>query len=153
MAWSSSRTWAIFLCAVRALRRQKLRSGLSTLGVTIGIAAVVLVVAIGNAGSARTADQLKQLGDNLVWVEAGSRNINGVRTGSHGTTSLTLGDLDAIRAEVPLIKSATPNVHGTVHPAYCRRSRPSHYRAAPAEDVDSQPCGMPQGASMLRSAI
>src|SRR5712671_4389916 len=93
MAWSSSRTWAIFLCAVRALRRHKLRSGLSTLGVTIGIAAVVLVVAIGNAGSARTADQLKQLGDNLVWVEAGSRNINGARTGSHGTTSLTLGDL------------------------------------------------------------
>ncbi|HVR60802.1 MAG TPA: ABC transporter permease [Polyangia bacterium] len=153
MAWSSSRTWAIFLCAVRALRRHKLRSGLSTLGVTIGIAAVVLVVAIGNAGSARTADQLKKLGDNLVWVEAGSRNINGARTGSHGTTSLTLGDLDAIRAEVPLIKSATPNVDGTIHLAYGRRSWTSHYRGVGAEYVDIKAWPVAEGAAFFKSDV
>src|SRR5258708_39218852 len=116
MAWSSSRTWAIFLCAVRALRRHKLRSGLSTLGVTIGIAAVVLVVAIGNAGSARTADQLKQLGDNLVWVEAGSRNINGGRAGSPGNPSLTLGGLGAHPARGAAVKSAPPQPRRTDPP-------------------------------------
>jgi putative ABC transport system permease protein len=153
VALSVSRTWAILLCAVRALWRHKLRSGLSTLGVTIGIAAVVLVVAIGSAGSARTADQLRQLGDNLVWVEAGARNVNGVRTGSHGTTSLTLGDLNAIRAEVPLIKSATPNVDGTVHLGFSRRNWTTHYRGVGPEYVDIKAWTVEQGAVFSRSDV
>jgi putative ABC transport system permease protein len=144
---SFARTWAIVLCAVRAVWRHKLRSGLSTLGVTIGIAAVVLVVAIGRAGADRTADQLKQLGDNLVWVEAGSRNVNGVRTGSHGTTSLTPGDLEAIRVEVPLIKSATPNVDGTVHLAFARRNWTTHYRGVGPEYFDIKAWKVEEGAA------
>ncbi len=101
--------------ALRALLRHKLRSALTTLGIMIGIAAVVLVVAVGQAGSARAEAELQKLGDNLVWIEAGSRNINGVRNGSHGTTSLTIDDADAIRREVPLIKRISPQVDGTVH--------------------------------------
>ena len=82
--------------AVRSLSRNKLRSTLSAIGITIGIAAVVCVVAIGTAGSQRAEQQLQNLGDNLVWIEAGSRNVNGVRSGSHGMTSLTMGDVEAI---------------------------------------------------------
>ncbi len=100
--------------AVRSLLRHKLRSALTTLGITIGIAAVVLVVAIGQAGKERAENALQALGDNLVWVEAGSRNIAGVRTGTHGTTSLTIDDAEAIRREVPLIKSIAPQIDGTV---------------------------------------
>src|ERR1700675_4126497 len=85
--------------AGRALLRHKLRSGVAALGVMIGLAAVVWVVAIGKAGSARAEAQLANLGDNLVWIEAGSRNVNGVRNGNHGDTSLTFGDLEAIRNE------------------------------------------------------
>jgi len=65
---------------IRALSRNKLRSRLSSIGITIGIGAVVCVVAIGTAGSQRAKEQLHNLGDNLVWVEAGSRNVNGVRS-------------------------------------------------------------------------
>ena len=101
--------------AVRALLRHKLRTALTTLGIMIGIAAVVLVVAVGEAGSARAEAELQKLGDNLVWIEAGSRNVNGVRTGSHGTTSLTVEDAEAIRREVPLLKRISPQVDGTVH--------------------------------------
>ena len=101
--------------AVRALMRHKLRSALTTLGIMIGIAAVVLVVAVGQAGSARAEAELQKLGDNLVWIEAGARNINGVRNGSHGTTSLTAEDAEAIRNEVPLLKRMSPQVDGTVH--------------------------------------
>src|SRR5712692_11765877 len=96
--------------AVRGLSRNKLRSALAALGITIGIAAVVCVVAIGRAGSDRLEEQLKSLGDNLVWVEAGSRAPNGVRTGSHGTNTLTMEDAEAILREVPLIKTASPHV-------------------------------------------
>ncbi|HEX8952467.1 MAG TPA: ABC transporter permease [Polyangia bacterium] len=101
--------------AVRALMRHKLRSALTTLGIMIGIAAVVLVVAVGQAGAARAEAELQNLGDNLVWIEAGARNVNGVRNGSHGTTSLTAEDAEAIRREVPLIRRMSPQVDGTVH--------------------------------------
>jgi hypothetical protein len=82
--------------AIRALSRNKLRSALSAVGITIGIGAVVCVVAIGTAGSQRAEQQLQNLGDNLVWVEAGSRNVNGVRSGSHGMTTLTMEDAETI---------------------------------------------------------
>src|SRR6516162_8019768 len=82
--------------AVKALLRHKLRSALTMLGIMIGIAAVVLVVAVGRAGSERAEAELQKLGDNLVWIEAGSRNVAGVRTGTHGTTSLTIEDEQAI---------------------------------------------------------
>ena len=78
--------------AFRSVFRNKSRSTLSALGIAIGVAAVVWVVAIGKAGSAKAEEQLLALGDNLVWVEAGSRTVSGLRTGTHGTTTLTLGD-------------------------------------------------------------
>ena len=57
--------------ALVALLRNKKRSILTVLGITIGIAAVICVVAIGKAGQARVAQQLNNLGDNFVWIEAG----------------------------------------------------------------------------------
>src|SRR3954454_507873 len=94
--------------AVRTLLRHKLRSALTALGITMGVAAVVLIVAVGQAGSARAPAELQALGDTLVWIEAGSRNVQGMRTGSHGTTTLTLEDAEAIRREVPLIHRISP---------------------------------------------
>ena len=114
--------------ALRALLRHKLRSALTTLGIMIGIAAVVLVVAVGEAGSARAEAELQKLGDNLVWIEAGARNINGVRNGSHGTTSLTQEDAEAIRREVPLLKRISPQVDGTIHVASSTRNWTTRYR-------------------------
>jgi putative ABC transport system permease protein len=100
--------------AVRALARHKGRTALTALSVTIGIAAVVWVVAIGEAGARRAEEQLRALGDNLVWVEAGARNVNGVRSGSKGAVTLTQEDAQAILAEVPRIKSLSPQLDGPV---------------------------------------
>src|SRR3954451_12649257 len=86
------------------LSRNKLRSLLTVLGITIGIAAVICVVSIGSAASRQNEQQLSALGDNFVWVEAGGRTVNGLRTGSNSTKSLVLADAQAILAEVPIIK-------------------------------------------------
>src|SRR5580692_7749669 len=94
--------------AIRALSRHKTRSALNALGITIGVASVVWVIAIGEAGSARAEAQLHALGDNLVWVEAGSRNAAGVRTGAYGMRNLTLEDGQAILREVPGIRKVSP---------------------------------------------
>ncbi len=98
--------------ALSAILRNKLRSALSTLGVTVGIASVVAVVALGTAGSAQAEKQLHDLGDNLVWVESGSRDVKGVQTSD--STSLTIGDADAILHNVPRIKAVSPQVDGSV---------------------------------------
>jgi putative ABC transport system permease protein len=96
------------LMALTALRRNKLRSGLTALGIIIGVSAVICVVAIGEGASAAVERAIANIGANLVWVEAGGVNRNGVRTGSGATKSLTLGDYDAIKAHIPLVTNVTP---------------------------------------------
>ena len=132
--------------AVRALSRNKLRSALSAIGIAIGIAAVVCVVAIGTAGSQRAEQLLQNLGDNLVWIEAGSRNVNGVRSGSHGMTTLTMGDAEAISNGVPFIKSVSPNVDGTVLIASGNRNWTTHYRGVTPEFLDIRRWELAEGA-------
>jgi putative ABC transport system permease protein len=66
---------ALFQSALVALLRNKMRSILTVLGITIGIAAVICVVAIGKPGQSRVELQLNNLGDNFVWIEAGGRSM------------------------------------------------------------------------------
>jgi putative ABC transport system permease protein len=121
---------------LRAIGRNKLRSALTALGITVGVGAVICVVAIGTAGSQHAEAELQKLGNNLVWVEAGSRNIAGVRTGTHGTTSLTLDDAEAISREVPLIATMSPQVDGRALVAYQNRNWTSVYRGITPEYMD-----------------
>jgi putative ABC transport system permease protein len=91
--------------ALRALAQRKGRTALTAFSIAIGIAAVVWVVAIGKAGQRRAEAQLAALGKGLVYISAGSRNMSGVRTGSHAAITLTAEDAEAILAEVPRIQS------------------------------------------------
>src|SRR3954470_9994397 len=110
--------FAIFRQAARSLGRHWIQSALSVLGIAVGVAAFICVVAIGNAGTSAVEDQLKNLGDNFVWIEAGSRSRNGIRNGARGTRSLVMGDAQAIVEQVPLIRRLSPNVDGRVQVIY-----------------------------------
>ena len=98
------------LIALRALARHKLRTGLAMLGISIGVGAYICSVAVGRGAAVQVQAQLNSLGENLIQIEAGSRNVNGVRSGSRGTKSLLPADMDAIRAQVPLISGISANV-------------------------------------------
>jgi putative ABC transport system permease protein len=137
---------ALFGSSVFALVRNKLRSVLTVLGITIGIAAVICVVAIGKAGQSQVEAQLNNLGDNFVWIEAGGRAVNGVRTGTHGTKSLTLGDSRAIKEQIPLIKSVSPNVDGQIQIIYANQNWYTGYRGVSPEYFDIKRWGLDQGA-------
>lgn len=139
--------------AIRALYRNKLRSLLAAIGITIGIAAVVCIVAIGTAGSQRAEQQLQNLGDNLVWIEAGSRNVNGVRTGSHGMTSLTMEDAEAILREVSLIKSVSPQVDGSVLIVWGNRNWTTHYRGVAPEFLEIRRWELGEGVRFTREDV
>jgi putative ABC transport system permease protein len=125
-----------FVESLRALGLHKLRTGLASLGIMFGVAAVIWVVAIGQAGAERSQAELQKLGDNFVWVEAGSRNVNGVRTGTHGTTTLMPDDADAMRNELPRIKSCSENVDGSAQVIYGNRNWATHYRGVSPEYLD-----------------
>ncbi len=102
--------FSILPLAVKALRRNVLRTALTMLGIIIGVSAVICTVAIGEGASSKIQEAIASVGANVVWVEAGGVNFNGVRTGSGGTKSLTLGDMEAIRDNIALIRYVSPIV-------------------------------------------
>ena len=137
---------ALFRSALVALLRNKMRSILTVLGITIGIAAVICVVAIGKAGQARVQQQLNNLGDNFVWIEAGGRAVNGVQTGTHDTTTLTMADAMAIKKQVSLIKSVSANVDDPVQVIYGNQNWHTSYRGVSPEYFDIKRWYVEQGA-------
>lgn len=122
--------------AWRVLQRNRMRSALTVLGITIGIAAVICVVAIGQAGSRQYEEQLHNLGDNLVWIEAGGRNVNGVHTGTGATSTLTAGDADAILRQVPLISRVSPQVDGSFTVVYGSENWTTRYAGESPDYLD-----------------
>ena len=125
--------WALLKSASLALLRNKLRSLLTVLGITIGIAAVICVVAVGRAGQAEVQKQLDNLGDNLVWVERGGRAVNGVRTGTQSNTTLLMGDAIAMKELMPLLKEIAPDVNGGAQVVYGNKNWYTNYRGDPLE--------------------
>jgi putative ABC transport system permease protein len=120
----------------RALVRNKVRSGLAMLGITCAVATLIWVVAIGEAGTSGALAALDSLGDNLVWIEAGSRNASGVRTGTHGMTTLRPGDAEAIRRELPLISGVSENVDGRIQVIGSTANWATQYRGIAPDYLD-----------------
>ena len=96
------------LIAFRALRRNKLRSSLTALGIIIGVASVVAMVAVGNGAQSRITSQVAALGQNLLTVFAGSRKSGGVSSGLGSASTMTLADAEAIAREVPEVAAISP---------------------------------------------
>ena len=132
--------------ALSALARNKLRTALTMLGIAIGIAAVICTVAIGEGGSSRIREQLQNLGDNFVWVEAGSRNLQGVRTGTGTTKTLTARDATAILEAVPLIKSMSPQVDARIQVIYGNTNWNTVYRGVSPEYLSIRRWAMERGS-------
>jgi putative ABC transport system permease protein len=99
-----------FLMAVKALRRNAMRTALTALGMIIGVAAVIVMVAIGTGARTSIENQIKSAGSNLVTVNAGA-GFGPVRGGQGATTTLRPEDAEAIRAQVPGIRYMSPGLN------------------------------------------
>ena len=95
--------------AIVALLRNRSRSLLTMLGVVIGVAAVIITVAIGTGARTSVSNQINALGSNMIIVLPGSLNQGGVRTGSGGASTLTPADGMAI-AKLPHVSAVSPTV-------------------------------------------
>jgi ABC-type antimicrobial peptide transport system permease subunit len=99
-----------FRTATKALSRNIMRAALTTLGIVIGIAAVITMVEIGKGSSTAIKKTIENMGANTVLVMPGQPNIAGVRQGAGSAMNLTPGDCDAIVRECPAVRTATPIV-------------------------------------------
>jgi putative ABC transport system permease protein len=102
------------ISALDALRLHKLRSALTMLGIIIGVAAVIAMVAVGGGAREQVVAQIRSLGSNLLIVMPGNVTLGGVRLGSGAAATLTDDDSAAIAKEVPAVQVTAPYVRGNV---------------------------------------
>ncbi len=101
------------LVALDSLRANALRTSLTTLGIIIGVAAVIAMVAVGNGAERRVQSLIQSLGSNILIVINGTSVSGGVRHGAGSTVSLTTADAAALERDVPAVQIAAPSVRGS----------------------------------------
>ena len=99
--------------ALLALRVNKMRSALTMLGIIIGVAAVIIMIAVGNGAQARVEDQIRSLGSNIIMVLSGSMTSGGARGGSGSQPTITEDDAYALNREIDEIQAAAPSLRGS----------------------------------------
>ena len=101
-------TLAALRSALRALAANALRSVLTMLGIIIGVAAVITMIAVGRGATDRVQEQMKGLGSNIMLVIPGGVSQAGVRLGAQTRQRLTEEDATAIAVEIPEVQGAAP---------------------------------------------
>jgi putative ABC transport system permease protein len=96
--------------ALQAIRKNKMRATLTMLGIIIGVAAVIVMVAIGSGARARIRSQINNLGTNMIVITPGSANTAGVSQGAQAFPTLSLDDVTKIRAEAQYVTAVSPVV-------------------------------------------
>ena len=105
--------FAVFRIALRALRRNILRSFLTMLGIIVGISAVIVGVSMGTGAKAEVDKRIASMGQNLLTVMSGNMSRGGVRGGFGASPNLNPADYEAIRKEVSGIAAASPEVRAS----------------------------------------
>ena len=102
---------SVLRVALRALLRNKMRASLTTLGVVIGVGAVVAMVAIGEGAKAQVQKAFESMGTDLIVVLPGSQQMGGGMQGGFGSgQTLTWEDLHAIQTELSAVRAAAPQL-------------------------------------------
>lgn len=107
--------------ALRALRQNRLRTGLTMLGMIIGVAAVVLMLSIGQGARTKINETIAAMGSNLFIVVPGATSSGGFSFGSGSVRTLTINDAHTI-AELPSVSATSPVVTGTVQLNYAAKN-------------------------------
>ncbi len=99
--------------ALRALRINRLRSALTMLGIIIGVAAVIAMMAVGSGATTQIQEQIRSIGSNVIIVLSGSTTSGGIRLGHGSMLTLTEEDTKAIAEECPAVALTASSVRGT----------------------------------------
>src|SRR5262249_32013677 len=108
--------------AVRALRRNVLRSALTTLGIVIGVAAVIAMMEIGQGSASAVKRNIATMGANNLMIQPGAASSGGVTFGFGSAVTLTPHDSDALSRECPALHSVAPIVRARTQVVYGNRN-------------------------------
>ncbi|MEY2487143.1 MAG: putative transport system permease protein [Verrucomicrobiota bacterium] len=147
------RLGSTFKVAGRALRKNKLRSVLTALGIIIGVGAVIAMVSIGNGAKAQVQAQIASLGQNILQVFSGSITASGIRTGFGGAGTLKIEDADAIRREVPGVTAVSEEVASTAQVAAGNQNWFTRVLGESAEYFDIRQWPLAEGASFTSQDV
>ncbi|MBQ7632777.1 MAG: ABC transporter permease [Alphaproteobacteria bacterium] len=101
----------ILKIAVRAIEANKMRSVLTSLGIIIGVAAVIILLSIGNGTQKSIENEMRSMGTNLIMIRSGASTSGGARMGRGSQPTLKNGDADAIQEKVAAIRLAVPVIN------------------------------------------
>ncbi len=104
------KTKTLVKLATQSIRKNKLRAALTMLGIIIGVAAVIVMVAVGYGARSRIKDQINSLGTNMIVITPGAATQGGVSQGAQAFPNLTVKDVDKIRSESQLVSAISPIV-------------------------------------------
>ena len=102
--------WNTLLLALRAIRRNLMRSFLTTLGIVIGVAAVITMVTLGNGATRSVSDQIASMGSNLLMAMPGQR----FGPGSSGAPNFRQADTEVIRSQIGAVDAVAPAINSGV---------------------------------------
>ncbi len=129
----------IMAAAMQALWRNMMRSALTMLGVFIGVAALIAMVAVGQGANEAVRKQIESLGTNLVVVLPGARTAGGVRAGSGSASTLTISDAQAIRRESTAVSEVSYLIRQSGQVEYGNQNwTTQHPRRQPELSADDQ---------------
>jgi putative ABC transport system permease protein len=133
--------------AFRALRRNKLRSVLTALGIIIGVAAVIAMVGIGNGAKAQVEAQIASLGENVILIFSGSTTSSGIRTGWGNAGTLKVEDAEAIRREVSGVVAVSEEIRSATQVAAGNQNWLTQVLGESADYLDIRQWQLADGAS------
>jgi len=122
--------------AKNALMRNKFRAFLTMLGIIIGVASVIAMLAIGQGSKKSIQDQMSSMGSNLVFIMPGSQQRGGVMMGNSSSQSLKLADLEAIRQQSQNISAISPEVRTSGQVVFGNENWPTSIYGANTEYLD-----------------
>jgi len=102
------KTKTLVRVATQSIRKNKMRAALTMLGIIIGVAAVIVMVAVGYGARTRIHQQINNLGTNMIVITPGAAQQSGVSQGAQAFPNLSLKDVDKIRAEAQTVSAVTP---------------------------------------------
>jgi putative ABC transport system permease protein len=104
------KTRTLVKLATQSIRKNKMRAALTMLGIIIGVAAVIVMVAVGYGARSRIKDQINSLGTNMIVITPGAATQGGVSQGAQAFPNLSVKDVDKIRSEAQLVTAISPVV-------------------------------------------
>jgi putative ABC transport system permease protein len=139
--------------ALRALRTNKMRSFLTMLGIIIGIAAVIAMMAVGSGASYVISQQIASIGSNIILVIPGSTTSGGMRSGTGGAQTLTSDDVKAIMVECPSVEISAPTVRSSGLAVYGNMNWSTVIMGTTPEMFDIREWGISSGRSISQQDV